>query len=354
MVQVAPRRSSSRKWAFRLIAAGVPLAIGAVVIVAILIGQQRLVIDTDGQGIRFQPPPIYLQEPGHELTGHKYLYDSVLGWRNIPSWKATTFGRPLTINSNGLRGRERPFAKAAGTKRMVILGDSYAWGYGVADDEVFPDVLERRLQRGHAHWEVLNTGVSGWGTDQEYLFLTREGFRYAPDLVVLAFFLGNDPDNNICSMQYALPKPYFGSVDMELLNVPVPPPGAEAPERCVYPNGLDGIELTLAIVEAMNRECKKRHCRLVIMKFGAFLYTRERHSQDVVDFMGEMNRVFHALVGERLPDTPYLDLDRQFTERGISAKRLLEGNDDGHWNAFGHKVTAEALHEFLVEADLLQ
>ena len=38
---------------------------------------------------------LYLQEPGHELTGHRYLYDAELGWRNIPNWQATTLGHRL-------------------------------------------------------------------------------------------------------------------------------------------------------------------------------------------------------------------------------------------------------------------
>ena len=78
---------------------------------------------------------IYLQEPGHEKTGHRYLYDPELGWRNIPGWRATTYDRPLVINSKGLRDREYPYEKSDGTRRILVLGDSYAWGYGVRGKE---------------------------------------------------------------------------------------------------------------------------------------------------------------------------------------------------------------------------
>ena len=133
----------------------------------LMVRQEWLIRDEETGGWRFQRPPLYIQEPGHEHTGHKYLYDSQLGWRNIPGWSATTNGQPLTINSKGLRDREYAYERAADVGRILVLGDSYAWGYGVADDEVFTEVLEAKLAADERRWEVINTGVSGWGTDQE-------------------------------------------------------------------------------------------------------------------------------------------------------------------------------------------
>ena len=68
--------------------------------------------------------PTYVQEEGHELTGHRYLFDETYGWQNIPNWKATTIGKPLSINSQGLRDREFDYAKPPGRKRILVLGDS--------------------------------------------------------------------------------------------------------------------------------------------------------------------------------------------------------------------------------------
>ena len=99
------------------------LAVGAAVAVPVWIYWQR-------------HRSIYIQEPGHERTGHRYLYDPRLGWRNIPGWEATTNGKKLTINSRGLRDREYALAKPAGVRRVLVLGDSYTWGYGVANDEI--------------------------------------------------------------------------------------------------------------------------------------------------------------------------------------------------------------------------
>ena len=174
------RDSKTKTWVFRLIACGIPCIVGAIAIVCVLFDQERLTYDPQQRRVRLQFPPIYLQEVGHERTGHRYIYDATLGWRNIPNWQATTLGRPLTINSKGLRDREYSYEKPARVRRILVLGDSYAWGYGVADKEVFTEVLEEQLHDGSGTWEVLNTGVSGWGTDQQYLFLRDEGMKYCP------------------------------------------------------------------------------------------------------------------------------------------------------------------------------
>ena len=130
---------------------------------------------------------IYLYESGHQKTGHKYIYDSQLGWRNIPNWNATTFDQPLSINSRGLRDREYSLRKPANTIRILVLGDSYTWGYGVGNEQVYTEVMEDELLKDTGS-QVLNCGVSGWGTDQQYLFLKDEGFAYQPDIVVVCFF----------------------------------------------------------------------------------------------------------------------------------------------------------------------
>jgi hypothetical protein len=82
------------------------------------------------------------------------------------------------------------------------------------------------------------------------------------------------------------------------------------------------------------------------MKFGRFLYPDHAEA-------AQFEAKFETLLAEG--DHPYyLDLDDAFAERAIPAGRLLEGNDDGHWNAYGHRVTAEILHEFLLETKLLR
>jgi lysophospholipase L1-like esterase len=287
--------------------------------------------------------PIYLQEPGHELTGHRYLYDAQLGWRNIPGWQSTTMGKPLSINSHGLRDREYKWDKPPGVKRILVLGDSFAWGYGVADSEIFTEVLERELAGGKQSWQVLNSGVSGWGTDQEYLFLNSEGFRYSPDIVILAFFCVNDPTNNGHWEQYGLRKPVFRSTNLDLANVPVPQPGtssvliltADAP-----------IDVTVAIVRSMADQCESRGVPLVVLKFGQFLLPGDAELQYVSERLADLGKS-HAGV-------TYLDWDEWFNTQPTSTFDILRGNNDGHWNALGHELTGKMLAEILRDRQIVE
>lgn len=107
-----------------------------------------------------------------------------------------------------------------GTCRILVLGDSFTWGFGVDDEERFSNRLQMLLG---SSCEVLNAGVTGYGTDQEMLFFRREGRRYNPDIVLLEFGT-EDVINNGSSIQYTYPKPFFLlSADSVIVhNVPVP------------------------------------------------------------------------------------------------------------------------------------
>ncbi len=108
------------------------------------------------------------------------------------------------------------------------MGDSFVWGASVDQQNTMPLLLEKRLRDGGGRKvEVLNFGMGGYGTDQEWLLYREVVRRYVPDLVLLAFFYSNDFWNNCEEVSSRRAKPYFipvGAEGLELRNVPVPPP----------------------------------------------------------------------------------------------------------------------------------
>ncbi len=323
-------------------AAGTPTLIGLVIITMFLMKRDNLVVSKDG--VTFQAPALYVQEPGHEKTGHKYLYDAQLGWRNIPSWKATTYGQPLTTNSKNLRDKEYSFEKKPGINRILVLGDSFAWGYGVGDKDIFTETLENTFKQKKQPWEVINTGVSGWGTDQQYLFFQSEGFQYEPDIVVVAFYLGNDPTNNTNSVQYGLNKPLFTDLELTLANVPVPKPPTDSSKRLT--SKVDKNALTVCILEKLADRSADLGAKLVIMKFGVF----QAPDSPAVR---KAEALFHGHLTKIKTKLRYLDLDEEFALRSFTAQQLTEGIEDGHWNVLGHRIVADILLKFLTEQLLL-
>jgi hypothetical protein len=119
----------------------------------------------------------------------------------------------IRINSDGLRDREHGRTKPPNTIRIAVLGDSFAEAMQVPMEKTFWAVMEQRLRgcdalRGR-HVEVINFGVSGYGTAQELLALRQRVWGYEPDIVVLVFFSGNDVRNNSRTLERNSPKPYF-------------------------------------------------------------------------------------------------------------------------------------------------
>ena len=101
------------------------------------------------------------------------------------------------FNSKGQRGPEFPYEKPEGSRRILVLGDSFTEGYTVEFSDLFSQVMSENLNREPGgNIEVINAGTGGYSTDQELLFFEDEGSKYQPDLTVLLFFI-NDLTFNI-------------------------------------------------------------------------------------------------------------------------------------------------------------
>jgi lysophospholipase L1-like esterase len=165
-------------------ALGAALAVGASLVAALAV----LEIGLRASGA---PPPA---DPPERL----YVPDPELGHVHAPSvdtvQRASDFEVAVRTNALGLRDAERG-AKPLGVFRIVSLGDSYAFGYGVEAWETYAALLEQEL--GSRHFQVINAGVSGYGTFTETRLLLRLAPVLEPDLVLVALFTGNDLVNNL-------------------------------------------------------------------------------------------------------------------------------------------------------------
>ena len=119
---------------------------------------------------------------------------------NYQFWHTDADGHwKFVTNSQGFRSDEDfRLKKTPGVFRVIALGDSTTEGFEVRQNYTYPAVLERYLKKNGVNAEVFNTGVSGFGTAEELIYLENEGIRYHPDAVVLGFF-GNDFDDNMRS-----------------------------------------------------------------------------------------------------------------------------------------------------------
>jgi lysophospholipase L1-like esterase len=159
-------------------------------------------------------------------------YDEMLGWTATPDTirhhkdAVEGFQARYVINSRGLRGELYPVRKVAGVYRVVVLGDSNGFGWGVQEGETFSALLDGFA----ADVQVVNLSLSGYATDQQYLRFLREGVAFQPDLVVLQL-TANDFEEIQHPFANHKPKPQYvltPTGELRLLNVPARPIGPKA------------------------------------------------------------------------------------------------------------------------------
>lgn len=116
------------------------------------------------------------------------------------------------ISSQGFRDRERIIPKPPGQKRVLVLGDSVAYGLFVSAEQAFPHAMERFWQSRGQTAEVINAGVNGYTTFSELKFFQARGAALGSDDVVLAFCF-NDIVNPV--LHWGDEKDYFKALQRE-------------------------------------------------------------------------------------------------------------------------------------------
>ena len=279
--------------------------------------------------------------PADDRSPH-YPYDPVLGWLPRPDSTSTFAGsRTITVsnNSQGFRGPEPVIGQQPG---LMVLGDSFVWGYDVEASERFTEKLQAR----HPEWAVYNLGVSGYATDQEYLLLQRYFEVFKPRVVLLVFCSDNDEEDNRWNFRYGGYKPYY-SVDGQRLNLEgVPVPRSERawlgshPRvgrlrvvrllvrwycRLTTPGPVRHADTTLPLLEAMDR------------------YVRDRGARFVVGMQAERPRIARGLDALQIPR---VDLE--------TTNRYPDVYYGRHWNPAGHEFVCEAIDHFLTAGKYLE
>lgn len=98
----------------------------------------------------------------------------------------------VETNSKGLREEKFSSEPPENTTRILVIGDSYTYGWGINRSERFTDRFERSLNTDYRqNFQVLNAGIPGTGMHDFYLFLRERGVSYSPDYVVVPFQKGD-------------------------------------------------------------------------------------------------------------------------------------------------------------------
>jgi lysophospholipase L1-like esterase len=249
---------------------------------------------------------VSIAELGFRVIGYSYpgfyMPDATRGHALIPGmegWYRKEGAAYVRINSAGQRDRERTRAKPADTVRIAVIGDSYAEALQVPIEQAFWAIMEEKLRgNGYASGkqiEVLNFGVSGYGTAAELLTLRERVWDYSPDIVLLAVTTNNDVSDNSRELKKTDEAPYF-----------------------VYRDG----QLTLDDSFKTSRAFRLRQSTL--SRFGRWIKDHSRCLQAI----NEAHRGFKTLLASwrSKPNTP--SVDPTGTQADVSARSEELGIDN--------------------------
>lgn len=156
-------------------------------------------------------------------TPEFYAVDETRGYALAPSVKGLyrKEGRTyVEINSDALRDIEHSVQKPENTLRIAVIGDSYAEALQVDLNEIWWRIMQDKLNScayfDRNKVEVINFGVSGYSTAQEYITLKEKVWKYSPDVVILAITTNNDITDNYRPFKKT-EIPYFVFKDNELV-----------------------------------------------------------------------------------------------------------------------------------------
>lgn len=271
-----------------------------------------------------------------------YRHDPELGWAAISgSTSVVSNARTFHAQHNRLGFRDIEFERD-GRPVLLFLGDSFVWGVDAESGERFTDLLRARI----SNYSTVNAGVSGYGTDQEYLLLQRIWPDMRPEMVVLIFCTDNDRADNSTNIRYdGYRKPYF---------VPSPAGGLV----------LDGQPVPYSLQVYIRENWLVRHLWLARAAVAAYVEIRyprlsvpdptEQLVDKIHDFLEA--RGARLVVGLQTSDEKLI--------RHLSARKIPFVAFDGaeaypsdygsHWTPAGHRAVAERLSKLLSENKVIQ
>jgi lysophospholipase L1-like esterase len=353
-------------------------AIRDAVVITTIVG--ALLVAIEGSVRTFWPQNLRTEYLGGASTA---VPDDQLGHRLRPHARSRVSGPEFAVeyvhNGAGLRDQARhALPKPEGTTRILVLGDSFAYGAGNPYEESWPVLLERRLLADGYSADVVKAGVPGYDTRTEALYLKRIFPDYDPDIVLLTFLpndlltngpfeaAGSDLDGDESPIRAAgdkgsgphsliLAKRLLMASDWLYVRLYLMTRRAEYFATPPTATVRRQIEVTKALLERVQSFCEQRRCDLVVLSIPQqFQVLAPERAKALGMDVDAIDRVFAAFAREQgftwFPALPRL------RELYHADAEDLFFRLDGHLNHRGNRAVADYLAAVLLErfADELQ
>jgi lysophospholipase L1-like esterase len=278
--------------------------------------------------------------------------DSDLIFRHRASWSRTYNGIEVRYNEFGQR--DEPIqAKVAAEYRILVLGDSVTFGWGVPQDEIFTSRLQQiLLTRQKRPIRVINTGVGGYNSVQQSIYLRKEGLSFQPNTVLLVY-VSNDIEVNRGPLKPMETGSLKGKSLPQIFETIL---GRSWTYRlivhvCRYGNfrgrdqdayesikGGEGWKASMESLREMAESCRSQGIPLVVF------YFRMQDSPFDLALLQDVRRWAAPF--------PLMDMGPWFSN--LPVRKYVNSKVDSHPNSEGHKVMAENIAEHLLREGYLR
>jgi len=263
----------------------------------------------------------------------------LIGHVHRPNASSRLMGVRVDLNSDGFRDDEYPVERSQ-RYRIIALGDSLTFGWGVPKEEIFETLLEKELD-SRRPTEIINFGTGNYNTEQEVNLFLEKGLKYHPDEVVIFYFI-NDAEPTPGTSPYA----FLGHSQMvtfiwsrakTIASRIRPSKSFQEFYSALYLEGSPGWERTKEAFATAQRVCRQNGIALKVVLLPELHslqpYTFEAEHRLVVDFLGALG-------------IPALDLAPFFRDQE-DPLRLWVALDDAHPNALAHRLIAQYAVDFI-------
>jgi lysophospholipase L1-like esterase len=266
----------------------------------------------------------------------------LIGHVHAPVAEAMLMGVRVKTNSDGLRDREYPVARNS-RNRIIFLGDSLTFGWGVEKSKTFEEILESEMSRG-TPTEIINFGTGNYNTEQEVNLFLERGRKYRPDAVVMFYFINDAEPTPRQSRWELLGWSRAVTFLWSRVHALMAGFGLQASFRDYYANLYVGerpgwIAAKNAFLQ-LREVCAKDQIALRVVLLPEF------HVLQNYPFAAEHREILAFLRESRIDA---LDLAPLFAHEERPS-RLWVATDDAHPNELAHALIAEYSLDFIVGA----
>ncbi|MCI0563678.1 MAG: GDSL-type esterase/lipase family protein, partial [Nitrososphaera sp.] len=250
------------------------------------------------------------------------------------------------FNALGCRGQDFSIPRPTKMERILLLGDSYTLGVGVHERHTVANQLERLLNNNadndgsRTTYEVINCGVSGYGTKDERIFYRLFGAKYDPNIVLL-MMVWNDDSSYWEELQRG---EYRSPGRLEYLSY-IWAKAQEYRHRRPSPDFSESVEE----IHRLDSEVRRQGTRL-----GVVIFRNECDYQGAYISGKTWNLLTNTVMeGLKGTDIPILDLGKALCGRGDQRFLMAHPIIDWHPNELATEIAADAILSFLQNQELL-